>query len=224
MREIIPHLRRLAIIGDAGFLQAALEMREVKDAASTFGIEITPLEVRRSEDIAPALEGLQADALYVIGTALLTSNVPIIITLALSARLPTMFGASEYVAQELSSLTHQISPTCFVAQPSMWTRFCEVRSPAIFRSSSRPNLILRSTSRPPRRSASPFQESCSPARPGDRITVSLPQRGMSAFGGFAHKAPLREGFLCRRFEAADQQIKLFDRVLWSSTDDRRARA
>ena len=99
MREIIPHLRRLAIIGDAGFLQAALEMREVKDAASTFGIEITPLEVRRSEDIAPALEGLQADALYVIGTALLTSNVPIIITLALSARLPTMFGASEYVAQ-----------------------------------------------------------------------------------------------------------------------------
>jgi putative ABC transport system substrate-binding protein len=74
-------------------------MREVKDAASTLGIEITPLEVRRSEDIAPALEGLKADALYVIGTALLTSNVPIIITLALSARLPTMFGASEYVRQ-----------------------------------------------------------------------------------------------------------------------------
>src|SRR5262249_53435134 len=58
-----------------------------------------PLEIRRAEDIAPAFEALKAqvDALYVVGDALINTNRTRIITLSLSARLPTIFNARSFV-------------------------------------------------------------------------------------------------------------------------------
>ena len=99
LREVVPRLRRLAIMVDVGFPQAVLEMGEVQAAARTLGLEVAPLEIRRAEDIAPAFEALkaQADALYVVGDALVTANRTRIITLALSARLPTIFNTRDFV-------------------------------------------------------------------------------------------------------------------------------
>ena len=56
-------------------------------------------EIRRAEDIAPAFDALKgrADALYVCGEPLVNTNRVRINTLALGARLPTMFGIREYV-------------------------------------------------------------------------------------------------------------------------------
>jgi putative tryptophan/tyrosine transport system substrate-binding protein len=56
------------------------------------GIDVANFEIRRAEDIAPAFEAFKgrADALYVIGDALVTTNRMRINTLALGARLPTM--------------------------------------------------------------------------------------------------------------------------------------
>ena len=73
---------------------AVLEMGEVQAAARTLGIEVATLEIRRAEDIAPAFDALKgrADALYVVGDALVTTNRIRINTLALGARLPTMHG------------------------------------------------------------------------------------------------------------------------------------
>ena len=81
------------------FPQAVLEMGEVQAAARTLGLEVAPLEIRRAEDIAPAFEVLkaQADALYVVGDALVAANRTRIITLALSARLPTIFSNRDFV-------------------------------------------------------------------------------------------------------------------------------
>jgi putative tryptophan/tyrosine transport system substrate-binding protein len=71
LREALPGLRRLAILANVGYPESVLEMREVEAAAGNFGIEVAKLEVRRTEDIAPAFEELkgQADALYVVSTA-----------------------------------------------------------------------------------------------------------------------------------------------------------
>jgi putative tryptophan/tyrosine transport system substrate-binding protein len=84
---------------DVGFAQGVLEMGEVKATARTLGLEVTPLEIRRAEDIAPAFEALkaQADALYVAVNALVTTNRTRIITLALGARLPTIFNTRDFV-------------------------------------------------------------------------------------------------------------------------------
>ena len=99
LREVLPRLRRLAVMGNAGNRAAVLEMGEVQAAARTLGLEVAPLEIRRVEDIAPAFESLkaQADALYVVGDSFVQANRTRIITFSLSARLPTIVGIREFV-------------------------------------------------------------------------------------------------------------------------------
>jgi putative tryptophan/tyrosine transport system substrate-binding protein len=79
--------------------QPVLEMGEVQAAARNLGIEVTPLAIHRAEDIAPAFEALnaQAEALYVVNDALVNTNRTRIITLALGARLPTIFNTRDHV-------------------------------------------------------------------------------------------------------------------------------
>ena len=68
LREVVPGLRRLAIMANVGNPAAVLEMGEVQAAARTLGLEVATLEIRRAEDIAPAFEALKgrAEALYVV--------------------------------------------------------------------------------------------------------------------------------------------------------------
>jgi putative tryptophan/tyrosine transport system substrate-binding protein len=99
LRELLPDLRRLAILVNVGFPGAVKEMGEVQAAARTLGLEVVPSEFRRAEDIAPAFDLLKgrADALYVCGDAVASANRIRINTLALGARLPTMYGPREDV-------------------------------------------------------------------------------------------------------------------------------
>jgi putative tryptophan/tyrosine transport system substrate-binding protein len=99
LREAVPGLRRLAILGNVGNPGAMLDTREAHAAASAVGLEATTFEIRRAEDIAPHLEALKgrADALYVASDPLLNTNRIRINTLALGARLPTMHGVRDYV-------------------------------------------------------------------------------------------------------------------------------
>jgi len=86
-------------MANVGFPQGVLEMGEVQAVARKLGIEVASLEIRRAEDIAPAFEALnaQADALYVVGDALVSANRTRIMTFSLSARLPTTFNTRVFV-------------------------------------------------------------------------------------------------------------------------------
>jgi putative tryptophan/tyrosine transport system substrate-binding protein len=99
LREIIPDLRRLAILSNIETPIGALEVGEVQAAARTLDLEVFPLEIRRAEDIAPAFESLKgrAQAIYVVSEPLIASNRVRMNTLALGARLPTLYGLREYV-------------------------------------------------------------------------------------------------------------------------------
>jgi len=99
IREVVPGLRRLAIMGNAGSPAAVLEMRKVQAAARKLGLEVEILEIRRAEDIAPAFESLRdrADALYIGADSLVGANRIRINTLTLGARLPTIYNSREYV-------------------------------------------------------------------------------------------------------------------------------
>jgi putative ABC transport system substrate-binding protein len=100
LREVVPGLHRLAILGNVGSPQGVLEMGELRDRAHALGLEVVTLEIRRTEDIAPAFDRLdgRANALYVVGDPLAASNIIRVNTLALGARLPTMHSNQEYVA------------------------------------------------------------------------------------------------------------------------------
>jgi putative ABC transport system substrate-binding protein len=99
LSEILPRLRRLAILTDVGITQSVIETDEVQAAARTLGVEVAKLEIRRAEDIAPAFEALKggADALYVCTGPLVNSNRVLINTLANGARLPTVHGSRPYI-------------------------------------------------------------------------------------------------------------------------------
>jgi putative tryptophan/tyrosine transport system substrate-binding protein len=99
LREVVPGLRRLAIMGNVGNPVTVLELGEVQAAARTLGLEVDTLEIRGAQDIAPAFEALKgrADALYVCIDALANANRIRINIRAVGARLPTMHGSRDYV-------------------------------------------------------------------------------------------------------------------------------
>ena len=100
LREVVPQLRRLAIIFNVSNAQPVLEMGETEAAAGTLGIEVAPIEIRRVEDFGPAFrEALKAkeDALYVAIDQLMVANLMRILTLALGAQLPTIFSTRDFV-------------------------------------------------------------------------------------------------------------------------------
>ena len=99
LRDVIPGLRRLAIMAFVSNPSSVLEMGEAQAAARKLGLEVTTSEIRRAEDITPAFEALRdrADALYLCPDPLMITNITRINILAVGARLPTMHGVREYV-------------------------------------------------------------------------------------------------------------------------------
>jgi len=99
LREIVPGLGRLAIMGNVGNPISVLEFGEVQAAARALGLEVTTSELRRAEDISPAFDALKgrADALYVCTDPLVNTHRIRINTLALAARLPTIYLVRENV-------------------------------------------------------------------------------------------------------------------------------
>jgi putative ABC transport system substrate-binding protein len=99
LRELLPDLRRLAMMANVDAPSALSELADAETTARALGIEIVPAKIRRSADIAPAFEALKgrADALLVSPEPLVFSNRIRINILAAAARLPTMHFAREYV-------------------------------------------------------------------------------------------------------------------------------
>jgi putative ABC transport system substrate-binding protein len=99
LREALPNLRRLAIIGDVSYAGSVLEISEVQAAAGKFGLDIDVLEIRHPADIAPAFQALKAgaQALYVCPSALVNANFARINTFALGARLPAFHASRDFL-------------------------------------------------------------------------------------------------------------------------------
>jgi putative ABC transport system substrate-binding protein len=99
LREVVPQLRRLAIMFNADNTQPVLEMGETQAEARRLGLDITPIAIRRADDIAPAFQDLRtkADAVYVAVDQLIVANRARILTFALDERLPTIFSERDLV-------------------------------------------------------------------------------------------------------------------------------
>jgi putative ABC transport system substrate-binding protein len=117
LREVFPALRRLAVMGNVDYPASVLEISKVQATAGAIGLETSALEIRRAEDIAPAIDGLngRAGALYVCADPLLLANARLINELALAARLPTINGVRGFLdARGLISYGPNI--------PTLWRR------------------------------------------------------------------------------------------------------
>ena len=118
-------------------------MREVQSASGTLGLEVKTLDIRQAEDIARAFDELKghADALYVCIDTILFANRIRIITVALAARLPTMFTTREAVKAGGLMTYGPSFPELFRRAGDYVDKFCTGRSPRICRSSSQLSSI-----------------------------------------------------------------------------------
>ena len=100
LQEAVPGLRRLAILANAEYPGRTSEIADIQTAAHRLGLNVAAFDIRRSEDFAPVFDTMRkdgAEALYVVGDTLMNSNRVCISTLAMNARLPTIYVAREYV-------------------------------------------------------------------------------------------------------------------------------
>ena len=99
LREVVPGLRRLAVMANVGYSAGVLEMGQVQVATRALDLPVAMLEIRTASDIALAFETLKdrADAIYVVTDPLVIASRIRINTFALGARLPTMHGFREGV-------------------------------------------------------------------------------------------------------------------------------
>jgi putative ABC transport system substrate-binding protein len=98
-REVLGRLGRMAIMANRGAPGAMVEMREIQTTAGKVGLEIVPFEIEHADEIAAVFVGLKdrADALYVCADPLVNANRMRIVTSALEARVPTVFGERENI-------------------------------------------------------------------------------------------------------------------------------
>src|SRR5437879_9439411 len=95
-------------------------MRELQATASALKLQVSTLEIRRPEEIAPAIESLKGkgDALFVITDPLIFSNRTKIIAWAQEARIPTVCSYEEWAE---AGCLMSYGPNF----PDMWRRTAE---------------------------------------------------------------------------------------------------
>jgi putative tryptophan/tyrosine transport system substrate-binding protein len=94
LRQVVPHLRRLAIMFNADYPAVMLENGAIQAAAHTLNLDVTPYGIRQTEDIAPAFSALKdrADALYIIDDSLIAANRVLVASSALNTGMATIAG------------------------------------------------------------------------------------------------------------------------------------
>ena len=99
LREAVPGLQRLGLVGNVGNPLVILELRELETAGRALGLDVVTAEIRRAEDIAPAIDALKerADAVYVAQDLLTVTTLNRINILAMAARLPVMHASRENI-------------------------------------------------------------------------------------------------------------------------------
>ena len=100
LREIVPGLRRTAVIL---YPDSAAEVRSLKNyeaAAKALNLEVVPVEVRTAGDIGPVIAGIPrmgVQAIATVGSTLLTANGKQLVAAVERIRIPAVYSNSELV-------------------------------------------------------------------------------------------------------------------------------
>ena len=96
----MPGVRKVGILGNMNDPKAPPQREELEEAAPLLGISLIVPEVVSPEDVAPAMRTFASEgvgAVIVLQTTMILFERQRIATLALSSRLPTIYGYPEHV-------------------------------------------------------------------------------------------------------------------------------
>jgi putative ABC transport system substrate-binding protein len=100
LREIVPKLSRVAVIGNATRPGSPQALKEVNLAGDAVGVQLQYLEIQAPKDIEIAFRAASqehAEGVLVLTTPVLISRRKQVAELAVKDRLPTIYGRPEYV-------------------------------------------------------------------------------------------------------------------------------
>jgi ABC-type uncharacterized transport system substrate-binding protein len=100
LKEIVPRLSHLAVLGTSTQPGSAQSLREAELAARSFGVQVQYLDVRGPKDIEPAFRAAgkeHANGLLVLQSPVINSQRTQVADLAVKSRLPAIFPQSGYV-------------------------------------------------------------------------------------------------------------------------------
>jgi putative ABC transport system substrate-binding protein len=100
LKEIVPRLSRLVVLGELNNPGNAQTLKETELAAVGFGVHLQVLDVRDPKDIENGFQAASkghADAVLVLGGPVATSQRGHIAELAAKSRLPAIYPQSDYM-------------------------------------------------------------------------------------------------------------------------------
>jgi putative ABC transport system substrate-binding protein len=100
LKEIVPKLSRVGVLGDMTRPGTPQALREINVTADAFRVHVQHLEVREPKDIEIAFRAASqehADAVLVLGSAVLNSQRKRVVELAAKSRLPAIYARQEAV-------------------------------------------------------------------------------------------------------------------------------
>jgi putative ABC transport system substrate-binding protein len=101
LKEIAPGLTRVAVLRDPATTAGQGQIGAIQAMAPSFGVEVTPVNVRDSGEIEHAIAAFartSRDGLIVTGSALTVFHRDLIVTLAARYKLPTVYFQRIFVA------------------------------------------------------------------------------------------------------------------------------
>ena len=100
LKEIVPRLARVAVIGTSSREGTAQSLKELQPAADAFGVKVQYLDIQDPKDIESIFRAAskgRADAILVLQSPVFNSHRAQIADLALKSRLPATYPRREFV-------------------------------------------------------------------------------------------------------------------------------
>jgi putative tryptophan/tyrosine transport system substrate-binding protein len=96
LKEIIPKLYRVAVLGTSTSPGNAQTLRGIEFAAGALKVKIQYLDVLGPKDIESAFRAVRAGAVFVLVSAVFNSHRTQVVELAVKSQLPVIFYTAEY--------------------------------------------------------------------------------------------------------------------------------
>jgi putative ABC transport system substrate-binding protein len=98
LTEIVPNLKRVAVIANASSPAATLSLQQTQAAAQSLGVQILPIQVRAPADLAGASSSIttaHSDALIVTPDQMFYNQHPLVVAFAATSKLPALYPEKE---------------------------------------------------------------------------------------------------------------------------------
>ena len=100
LREVVPKLSRVAVLGSSGATGYAQTLKEIEPAAKAFKMQLQFLDVKHADDIETAFRAAsegRAQGVLTLNSGILGSQRAQIVELAVKNRLPVMYHQGDFV-------------------------------------------------------------------------------------------------------------------------------